>query len=385
MKKIVGIFMVLTMIGMVIGLFYYDAGKNGNNDVLEVKGIVLETDDSDIIKGGVSKIGNQFLVVRILEGKHKGKEFQATNQLLGQLEYDSYYRPGDKLVVAVLEKDGQIIGVKALEHYRQDWLLVLFGVFVLCLLLYAGFVGLKALFSFVASLYILWNFLIPGLLDGKNPLMLVAFVLMMLSGVIIFSVAGFTRKGLAAFTGTLCGLFITIGLTVFFGEKLMLHGMTAPFVGTLLFSGYLHLDIRKIFYGAVLIGASGAAMDIAMDVAASMEEVKLKRPDIRMRELVQSGFNVGRAVIGTMTTTLLLAYAGGYLTLLMLFMTKNSSFIRIMNLKLVAAEVMRTVVGSIGLVLVAPITAVVGGWILSLNTEYFLPERRKKSVPEVRR
>ncbi|WP_276717184.1 YibE/F family protein [Caloranaerobacter azorensis] len=114
-----------------------------------------------------------------------------------------------------------------------------------------------------------------------------------------------------------------------------------------------------------MIGASGAAMDIAMDVAASMEEIKIKKPDIQRKELIQSGFNIGRAVIGTMTTTLLLAYSGGYLTLLMLFMTKNSSLIRIINLKIVSAEIMRTLVGSIGLVLVAPITAIVAGWIFT--------------------
>ena len=142
-------------------------------------------------------------------------------------------------------------------------------------------------------------------------------------------------------------------------------GMTASYAQTLAFSGNLHLSMRDIFYAAIVIGASGAAMDIAMDVAASMQEVKDKKPDIAIMELIQSGFNVGRAVIGTMTTTLLLAYSGGYLTLLMLFVTKNSSFARILNLKIVAAEIMRTLIGSIGLVLVAPITAIVAGWILS--------------------
>ncbi|MCR4436078.1 MAG: YibE/F family protein [Clostridiales bacterium] len=102
-----------------------------------------------------------------------------------------------------------------------------------------------------------------------------------------------------------------------------------------------------------------------MDVAASLEELKIKKPDITFIELAQSGFRVGRTVIGTMTTTLLLAYSGGYLTLLMLFMTKNSSFIRIVNLKIVASEILRIVAGSMGLVLVAPLTAITAGWIFS--------------------
>jgi uncharacterized membrane protein len=129
----------------------------------------------------------------------------------------------------------------------------------------------------------------------------------------------------------------------------------------------MDLNMQHIFYAAIIMGASGAAMDIAMDVCASMEEIKKKKPDIDRKTLIQSGFNVGRAVIGTMTTTLLLAYSGGYLTLLMLFMSKNTSFARMINLKIVAAEIMRTIVGSIGLVLVAPITAIVAGFVFSYD------------------
>ena len=106
-----------------------------------------------------------------------------------------------------------------------------------------------------------------------------------------------------------------------------------------------------------------------MDIASAMAEVKSKKPDIMCRELIQSGFNVGRAVIGTMTTTLLLAYSGGYLTLLMLFASQDTDFVRIINYRMVAAEILRTVAGSIGLVLIAPITAVIAGWIYSYNLE----------------
>jgi uncharacterized membrane protein len=134
----------------------------------------------------------------------------------------------------------------------------------------------------------------------------------------------------------------------------------------------------EVFYAAIIIGASGAAMDIAMDVSASMKEIVEKKPEISEKELIKSGFNVGSAVIGTMTTTLLLAYSGGYLTLLMLFMTKNSSFLRIINLKIVSAEIMRTLIGSIGLVIVAPITALIAGNIYKFSKEQKKGEKREK-------
>ena len=106
-------------------------------------------------------------------------------------------------------------------------------------------------------------------------------------------------------------------------------------------------------------------MDIAIDIAASMDEIRTKKPDISPKELIRSGFTVGRQVIGTMTTTLLLAYSGGYLTLLMIFRVKDPSLMRIINLKIVAAEIMRILIGSIGLVMVAPFTALLGGIIIA--------------------
>ncbi len=368
MKKVMPILYIIALIGLMLGLLVYEnPQEEALDNQFEVKAIVLETDESEVIQSGISKIGYQSLLVEVIEGKFKGQQIRAVNQLLGKLDFDNFYMPKDKIIVAILEENSEIIDAKAIDIYRQNWQLALFGVFVLCLIIYAGFTGIRALFSFVASLLIIWKVLIPGLLAGKEPLILTATVLTLLSAIIIFSVAGFTKKGFSAFAGTMCGLFITIGITIFFGGRLKLYGMTSPFAESLLFSGHLGLNMKHIFYAAIIIGASGAAMDIAMDVAASMEEIKIKRPDIGCRELINSGFNIGKAVIGTMTTTLLLAYSGGYLTLLMLFMTKDVSFARIINLKIVSAEIMRTVIGSIGLVLVAPMTAIFSGWILSTD------------------
>ncbi|RQD76678.1 MAG: YibE/F family protein, partial [Halanaerobium sp. MSAO_Bac5] len=93
-------------------------------------------------------------------------------------------------------------------------------------------------------------------------------------------------------------------------------------------------------------------------------------PDISFTELAKSGFNVGSAVIGTMTTTLLLAYIGSYMTLFMAFMTREASFVRVMNLRLIVSEILRTLTGSIGIVLVAPITTVFAAWIYTIEIDF---------------
>lgn len=138
---------------------------------------------------------------------------------------------------------------------------------------------------------------------------------------------------------------------------------------SLLYSGFQHLDLTAIFMSSIFIGASGAMMDLSVDITSAVCEVVEKKPDISWKEAAKSGMNVGRAAMGTMTTTLLLAYSGGYITLLMVFMAQGTPTDHILNYKYVAAEILDTVVGSFGLVTVAPFTALVAGLMLTKKTK----------------
>jgi uncharacterized membrane protein len=378
LKKITKVSLILSAIIVLalVGQRFLGAEENGN--VHELPGMVISVDNEEILQVGAGAVGVQTATVVISAGEWKGVQVVAVNHLNGQLEMDEIYEAGDKILLAVQVVDQQIADARAINSYRQNWELVLFAVFAVALLVYSRLIGLKALLSFMATLGVLWFFYIPNLLAGASPLPLTLAVLVLLSMIIILSVAGVTRYGIAAFLGSVCGLAVTLGLTVFFGHKLELAGMTTPFSTILLVQGGYGLNFQHIFYSAVLLGASGAAMDIAMDVSVSMNEIKVKRPDIGMRELIQSGINIGRMVIGTMSTTLLLAYSGGYLTMLMVFVSQNTSFTRIVNMKIVAAEIFRILIGSIGLVMVAPVTAVIAGVLLSGGYEAWRESGRKK-------
>ncbi|MCT4535752.1 YibE/F family protein [Halodesulfovibrio sp.] len=370
---------VLLLLGLVALLLFSGKKWMGNEhsgNVYEVSGTVLSVENSEIIQSGAGTVGIQIARVILNEGDWKGEQVTAINHLNGQLDMDEIYTPGDTILLAIQVEGQKVAYAKAINSLRQNWELALFVLFSVALIVFSRIIGLKALFSFVASLGLLWCYYIPNLLNGTDPLTLSLSVLVLLSMVIILTVAGVTRHGIAAFLGTVSGLAVTLVLTLFFGDKLNLGGMTAPFATTLIMQGNYGLNMQHIFYSAVLLGASGAAMDIAMDVSVSMNEIKLKRPDIAMWELVQSGFNVGRMVIGTMATTLLLAYSGGYLTMLMVFVSQGTSFTRIINMKLVAAEIFRILIGSIGLLMVAPVTAIIAGCLLCLCTE----EKQQKTA-----
>ena len=137
-----------------------------------------------------------------------------------------------------------------------------------------------------------------------------------------------------------------------------------PYAETLLHVGFSHIDLTRVFLAGIFLASSGAMMDVAVDIAVSVAELVKKKPDISRREAIASGFNVGRAVVGTMTTTLLLAYSGSFTALMMVFIAQGTPVANILNLTYISAEILHTLVGSFGVVLVAPFTALLSGYLL---------------------
>ena len=330
-----------------------------------VRARVVSVDDSDLTMTGLLEYGTQHLEVELLDGPAAGRRFRAANEMRAQLDLDKKFKPGDTATVTWPTAKRSTFGgtLFARDHWRLGWGGALFGLFCLLLVAFGGWIGAKALFSFVFSCLVVWKGVIPLTLAGW-PASWVAFAAVaFLTGVIMYLVAGATRKGLTAFLGATLGVFAGLATAHLFGRLMDINGATMPFVQALLYSGCENLDIADIFIGAVVLASSGAVMDLAMDIAAGIEEVARRNPDLPPRELLLSGLRIGRSVVGTMTTTLLLAYSGGYLTLLMVFAAQGTPVPDILNSTLVSAEVVKTLVGSFSLVLVAPVTALVGSRI----------------------
>lgn len=331
---------------------------------------ILSVDNHGVKQIGFISEGAQLTKIRVLDGPHAGTEVDGSNTLVGKLEMDKFFQPGDTALVGldINPTTGKVAYANVIDHYRLHVEALLFSLFACILLMFAGMTGAKALVSFVFSIVMVWKVLLPLFLKGYDPVFLSLGVTMIITAAIIFLVGGLTRKGGAAFLGAAVGIGITGVLAVVFGYAFHIHGAVRPFSETLLYSGYEFLDLTKIFFAGIFIASSGAVMDVAMDVAASIEEVHFADPSLSRTALIASGMKVGRAVIGTMTTTLLLAYSGGYTALLLVFMAQGTPIINILNLTYVAAEILHTLVGSFGVVLVAPATAVVGGFLFGSST-----------------
>jgi uncharacterized membrane protein len=337
---------------------------------------VVDVENADVRQSAIIKTGVQSLTVEFLSGPFRGQRAAAANHLTGRMELDDFLVAGREILVEYSVRDGRVGTAVARGNYRLRLELLLVILFAAILTLVAGWTGLKAMLSFLFSILMIWKVLIPLFLRERDPILVALCVVAALTAAVSFLVGGLTRKGLVTFVGTLSGLVLTCVLAHFSTRALRLHGAVLPFAETLLYSGFYYLNLTRIFVASIFIACSGAVMDLAMDVAASMDEIRKKKPQIGLWEHVGSGMAVGRAVVGTMTTTLLLAYSGSYIGLLMLFMGQGIPLASMLNRGFMAAEVLNTVIGSLGVVAVAPLTALAGGLL------YRIPARKHSEEAE---
>lgn len=359
--SIIAVLLIVILIALPTG--YEDAVIYQGTD--KVKAKVLSTDESAVRSSGLIQSGEQYCEVELLEGKFKGDETRAVNMLSGSLESDKIFEEGDVAHVVVSYNDDGITSVTMNDHYRIDKELILAGIFILFLILFAGGTGLRAVCSFAITILTIWKILVPAYLGGANPIWCGILITAFLTLLIIFFVYGFDMKTLAACGGAFLGVLVTCILGCIFTDAFKIHGAVMSYSESLLYAGYQDLSLTRIFMSAIFIGASGAMIDLSVDITSAVNEVVHKKPDIGWKEAMLSGMNVGRAAMGTMTTTLLLAYSGGYIALLMTFMAQGTPIENILNYKYVAAEILQTIVGSLGLVTVAPLTALTSGILLT--------------------
>lgn len=325
------------------------------------KAEVLSTDDRGIIQTGLFRTGDQRCHVRVLSGEHKGLEMDGINLLSGSLKEDKVFVPGDTAWVLIEhDTDGNPIFINLIDYYRigTEWILVI--AFALILIAFAGIRGIRMILSFVFAFFAIWKMLIPAVLKGASPFLMCTLTLILLTLVTLPMVSGVNRRSLAAICGALLSMLITLLLSLFMTRILRIHGSVLESSEALLYSGFMTLDLTSLFAGVVCLSAGGAIMDLSIDVSAAMWEVKEHSPLIGPKALFASAMEVGRAGVGTQITTLLLAYMGSYLTLMMVYMAQATPIPNIFTSKSIAAEILQTLVGAMGIVMVTPLTALMG-------------------------
>ena len=325
-----------------------------------VRARVVSVDNSGVYNTGLIRQGDQKCTIVIESGAHKGETTTATNLFTGKIEFDKVFALGETAWV-LLEQDaaGQVTFANMVDHYRIPAELLLIGLFALCLILFSGFTGLRTLLSFAFALLSIWKLLVPLMLRGVSPLVVALLIGNAITIATLLLVAGFTKKAYAAIAGAaLCSLFTCL-LAYGFGALFNVHGAVMQWSESLLYAGFENLDLTAIFQAGIYLACSGAILDLAIDISAALEEVVANQPKVTGKELLRSGLRIGRSVVGSQTTTLLLAYMGGYLSVMMVYMAQGTPLLSIFNSKAIAGEILHTFVGCIGLVLVCPLTTVI--------------------------
>jgi uncharacterized membrane protein len=348
-------------------LFFIPAGHENKSEDQLCKACVTSVDNHNVLSIGVINHGTQSLNLEILSGPFAGRIVQTDNILIGDMQIDFVFEAGDKVLARVFQQQQDIQWVEVIGPDRLNIEIILTCLFVVLLIAVAGSTGARAILSFVFSVLIIWKVFIPCCLAKYDPILCGLAVVSAITFVISVLVGGWCKKGIIAFMGSFSGILVTCLMAVLFSKYFFLNGSTRPFAKTVLMKVSTDIDITRIFIAGVFIACSGAVMDLAMDISAALCEIKVHHPRITFKELLGSGLKIGRSVIGTMTTTLLLAYSGGYTALLMYFMAQGLDIAVMLNTSFLSAEILNTLVGSFGLVTVAPLTALIGSAVLSYS------------------
>lgn len=329
-----------------------------------VKAKVLAVDNSGVLSTGLFKQGDQRVTIEIETGSYKGTMVDANNMLTGSLAEDKIFVEGDQAWVLIgFNEDGDINFANMIDHYRLDKEAILIAVFAIVMVIFSGFTGIRTLISFAFTLLSIWKILIPAMLYGFNPIMIALIVGNILTITTILLVTGFTKKSYAAIASVIFCSFATCILAIIFGNYFNIHGAVMERSESLLYAGFSNLNLTAIFQAGIYLASSGAILDLAVDISSALDEVVKNNPEVSRRDLIKSGFNIGKSVVGSQTTTLLFAYLGSYLSIMMVYMAQGTPLLNILNSKTIAAEILHTFVGCIGLVLVSPLTSVICGFL----------------------
>ena len=327
-----------------------------------VKAKVVEVNNKGVYSTGMIQQGDQRCTIEILEGEHKGQQVEGMNLLTGKLEFDKMFKPGDEAwVLLELDSSNEVIFANMVDYYRIDQQIFLIGLFVILIIAFSGFTGVRTLLSFSFALLSIVKILIPCLLKGIPPLLVALMVGNLLTVMTLLLVAGCNKKAYTAIISSMICSLMTCLLAVVFGDLFKMHGAVMDWSESLLYTGYQHLDLTAIFQAGIYLACSGAILDLSIDISAALDEVIKNNPSVSRANLIKSGLSIGKSVVGSQTTTLLLAYMGSYITILMVYMAQGTPLMSILNSQKVSSEILHTFVGCIGLVLVSPLTAIICG------------------------
>lgn len=343
-----------------------DTESTLTQETFKAEVIKILFEDEETLENG-RKLKKQKLLVKGLTGKYDEKEIEISmTEVPGSL-VSMVYKTGDKvLVMESFDSEGNGTFVIT-DLVRTNIILWVFVVFSFLLLVVGRFKGARALLSLILSFAVITEYIIPKILDGSDPITVTIIGSFGILFAVIYVTEGFNKISHIGAISIFISLLATIALSWFLVNIARLTGLSSEEAAFIVDIGKQSMSLKGILLSGIIIGTLGALDDIVIAQVVVVEELYKVNPMMPRREVFRKAFRVGVAHISSMTNTLFLAYAGASLPLLILYVSGKSTFgswdVAINN-EMIATEIIRTLAGSIGIVLAVPISIFISVWVL---------------------
>jgi uncharacterized membrane protein len=355
-KNILG-FIILFI---VFGLLFYSISIDNDPDAIHGK--IIKYSSQNQSKNTTHRY--DFVDVKIISGKHKGETISVQNIYSGSIKDENsssgnFATPGNEVLLKIEEDSkGSITSSYILEIVRYKYIYKLSLFFMLLLILIGGKKGLKSVISLLVTGIMVLKIMIPLILKGLDPIILSITICILITFINLRIISGKNKKTTAAILGTIGGLLASGAVALISNAVIKVNGFPDEEIQSLVYASQNNnLNFKGLLFAAIIMGALGAVMDVSISIASSMKEIKDARPEITMKDLIKSGMNVGQDIMGSMANTLILAYVGGAMYLMLIISSNNIGLSRTINQDIIASEVLKALSGSIGLIFSIPITA----------------------------
>ena len=365
---------VLTILFIIVGnqVTKFTATENYVDDYFKAKIVAIESSNTDemIIEGMPDPLRTTTIEfsAEILSGDLKGEVVNATQTYDNMTSIQpEEVQINDKILMHEQAQMDGSTGVYIFADYlRSDNLIGLVMLFLVLIVLFGRFKGVSTVISLAATCLILFMVYVPGIIKGYNIYMLTTVVSTYIIFMNLILINGLSKKTWCAIFGNVSGVVAAGIVTILMTNALRLTGFVDTDSGMLIsINPENPIDLIAVMWASVIIGSLGAIMDIAMTIASALQEVSEHMHVKNFKRLFDSGMNIGRDAVGTMTNTLILAYIGSALTTVLLLVSSNKNILLLFNLEMIAMEILQGVVGSIGILLAIPLTSVISAYLYS--------------------
>lgn len=328
-----------------------------SDTVSYIPGTVLEVVEEDLtpsdLKGG-PQLGEQTLTIELKDGS----QITLTNYLTNT--HNILAREGMRVVVCVDTPENVEPYYTLYQYDRSVGLGVAVAIFLLLMLLVGGEKGFYATLALAFSLVFLLKITVPVIYSGGSPILAGLAMVLVSTAVTVFLIYGLSPRGVLGIGVVLAGEFVACGLFLLFSLLLHLSGFKSGDAENLLVAAQnTGLNISTVLFAATMIASLGAVMDVAVSLLSALWEVRLADPDITGRGLWRAGLRMGRDMIGTMSNTLIFAFAGGSLTTLLVLMTYGTDPVQLLHSDYIALEMAHGLCGTCAVILTVPLASLV--------------------------